>query len=54
VAAYRNSSENTREMNLIPVFSKTSPQAYMESKLDVLDVLGKLVKYVVHLSKRKK
>jgi hypothetical protein len=26
----------------------------MESKFDVLGIVGKLVKYVVHLSKRKK
>jgi hypothetical protein len=35
------------------VFNKTSPQAYMESELDVLGVHGKLVKYVVYSSKGK-
>jgi hypothetical protein len=41
-------------MNLIPVFNKNSPRAHTESELDVLGIHGKLVKYVVHLSKRKK
>jgi hypothetical protein len=54
MAAYRSSYENTRKMSLIPVFNKTSPWAHMELELDVLDVHGKLVKYVVDLSKRKK
>jgi hypothetical protein len=40
-------------MSLIPVFNKNSPQAHIESELDVLGVHWKLVKYVVHLSKRK-
>jgi hypothetical protein len=40
-------------MNLISFFNKNSPQAHTESELDVLGVQGKLVKYVVHLSKRK-
>jgi hypothetical protein len=39
--------------SLIPVFNKNSPRAHVESKLDVLGVHGKLVKYVVYLSKRK-
>jgi hypothetical protein len=33
--------------------NKNSPRAHSESKFDVLGVHGKLVKYVVHLSKRK-
>jgi hypothetical protein len=41
-------------MSLILVFNKNSPWAHMESELDVLGVHGKLVKYVVHSSKRKK
>jgi hypothetical protein len=40
-------------MSLILVFNKNSPQAHTESELDVLGVHGKLVKYVVHSSKRK-
>ena len=40
-------------MKLIPILKKTSPRAHMELKLDVLGVHEKLVKYVVHLSKRK-
>jgi hypothetical protein len=40
-------------MSLIPVFNKNSPQAHLESEFDMLGVHGKLVKYVVHLSKRK-
>jgi hypothetical protein len=53
MAAYRSSLENTGKMNLIPIFNKNSPRAHTESKLDVLGVHRKLVKYVVHLSKRK-
>jgi hypothetical protein len=52
--ACRSSLENTWKMSLIPVFNKNSPQAHTESELDVLGVHGKLVKYVVHSSKRKK
>jgi hypothetical protein len=54
MVAYRSSSKNTGKMSLLPVFNKNSPRAHMESKLDVLGVHGKLVKYVVHSSKRKK
>jgi hypothetical protein len=39
------------KMNLILVFNKNSPRAYTESELGVLGIHGKLVKYVVHLSK---
>jgi hypothetical protein len=53
MAACRSSSENTRKLSLIPIFNKTSPRAHMELELDVRGVHGKLVKYVVHLSKRK-
>jgi hypothetical protein len=41
-------------MSLIPVFNKNLPQAHTELELDVLGVHGKLMKYVVHLSERKK
>jgi hypothetical protein len=54
MAACRSSSENTGKISLIPVFNKNLPRAHMESELDVLGVHGNLVKYVVHLSKRKK
>jgi hypothetical protein len=40
-------------MSLIPVFNKKLSRANMESEFDVLGVHGKLVKYVVHSSKRK-
>jgi hypothetical protein len=53
MAACRSSSENTGKMSLILVFNKISPRAHTESELDVLGVHGKLVKYVVHSSKRK-
>jgi hypothetical protein len=53
MAACRSSSKNTGKMNSKPVLNKTSPQVHTESKLDVLGVHGKLVKYAVHLSKRK-
>jgi hypothetical protein len=39
-------------MSLIPIFNKTSPRAHTELELDVLGISGKLVKYVVHLSKK--
>jgi hypothetical protein len=52
MAACGSSSENTGKMNLIPVLNKTSPQVHTELELDVLGVSGKLVKYVVHLSKK--
>jgi lipid-A-disaccharide synthase-like uncharacterized protein len=52
MAACRSSSKNTGKMNLIPVFNKNSPQAHTELELDVLGVHGKLLKYVVHSSKR--
>jgi hypothetical protein len=44
MAACRTSLENTGKMSLIPILNKTSPRAYIESKLDVLGVHGKLVK----------
>jgi hypothetical protein len=53
MAACRNFSETTRKMNLIPVLNKASPQAHIESELNELGVPGKLMKYVVHSSKRK-
>jgi hypothetical protein len=53
MAACKSSLENTRKMSLIPVFNKNLPWAHTESELDVLGVPRKLVKYVVHSSKRK-
>jgi hypothetical protein len=53
MAACRSSSKNIGIMNLILVLNKNSPQAHMELELDVLGVYRKLVKYVVHSSKRK-
>jgi hypothetical protein len=53
MAACRSSLENTWKMSLILVLNKKSPRAHTESELDVLGVHGKLVKYIVHLSKRK-
>jgi hypothetical protein len=53
MAACRSSLENTGKMSLILVFNKNSPRAHTESKLDVLGVHRKLVKYAVHSSKRK-
>jgi hypothetical protein len=40
-------------MSFILVFNKNSPWAHTESEMGVLGVHGKLVKYVVHWSKRK-
>jgi hypothetical protein len=53
MAVCSSSLENTRKMSLILVFNKYSPRAHTESELDMLGVHGKLVKYVVHSSKRK-
>jgi hypothetical protein len=53
MAACRSSLENTWKMSLIIDFNKNSPWAHTESELDVLGIHGKLVKYVVHSSKRK-
>jgi hypothetical protein len=53
MAACRSSLENTWKMSLILIFNKKSPRAHTESELDVLGVHGKLVKYVVHSSKKK-
>jgi hypothetical protein len=51
--SYRSSSKNIGKMDLKSILNKTSPWAHMESKFDVLGVPGKLVKYIVHLSKKK-
>jgi hypothetical protein len=53
MAACRSSSENSGKMSLILVLNKKSPRAHTESELGLLGVHGKLVKYVVHSSKRK-
>jgi hypothetical protein len=53
MAACRNSLENIGKMSSIPVFNKNSPWAHTELELDVLGVHKKLMKYVVHWSKRK-
>jgi hypothetical protein len=52
-AGCRSSLENTGKMSLLPDFNKNSPRAHTESELGVFGVHGKLVKYVVHSSKRK-
>jgi hypothetical protein len=54
MAACRSSLENTGKMNIIPILNKTSPQAHTELELGMFGVPGKLAKYVVHSSKRKK
>jgi hypothetical protein len=53
MATCRSSSKNTGKMSLIPIFNKNSTRAHTELEFDVLGVHGKLVKYVVHLFKRK-
>jgi hypothetical protein len=53
MAACRSSSKNTGKMSLMLVFNKNLPRDHTESELDELGVHGKLVKYVVHSSKRK-
>jgi hypothetical protein len=54
MAACRSSLENIGKMRIIPILNKTSPRAHTELELDMLGVPKKLVKYVVHFSKRKK
>jgi hypothetical protein len=41
-------------MSLILVLNKNLARAHTELELDMLGIHGKLVKYVVHSSKRKK
>jgi hypothetical protein len=41
-------------MSLVLVFNKNLPRAHTDSELGLLSVHGKLVKYVIHSSKRKK
>jgi hypothetical protein len=53
MAACGSFLENSWKMSLILVFNKNSPRAHTESELDLLGVHRKLVKYVVHSSKRK-
>jgi hypothetical protein len=53
MAACRSTSKDPGKMSLISVFNKNSPQVHTKSEFDVLGVQGKLVKYVVHLFKRK-
>jgi hypothetical protein len=53
MAACRSSLEDTRKISLIPIFNNNLPRAHTESEFDMLGILGKLVKYVVHLSNRK-
>jgi hypothetical protein len=52
-ATCRSSLENTLKMNLKSILYIYSPWAHTELELDVLGILGKLVKYVLHLFKRK-
>jgi hypothetical protein len=40
-------------MSLEPVLNKTSPWAHTELEFDVFGVPGKLMKFVIHFSKRK-
>jgi hypothetical protein len=53
MAACRSSSKNLGKMSFILVLNKASPRAHTKLELDVLGVHGKLVKYLVHSSKRK-
>jgi hypothetical protein len=53
MAACRSSLESTWKMSLILVFNKNLPRAHTELELGMLGVHGKLVKYVVQLSKEK-
>jgi hypothetical protein len=53
MAACRSSSKSTKKKEFKIHLNKTLPRAHTELEFDVLGVLGKLVKYVVHSSKRK-
>jgi hypothetical protein len=48
-----SSSKKEGKMNIKLVLNKPSPRAHMESELDVLGVPGKLLKHVIHLSKKR-
>jgi hypothetical protein len=48
MAACRSSSENSRKLSLQADLNKNSPCVHPKSKLDVLGVAGKLMKYVIH------
>jgi hypothetical protein len=48
----QKNKKNIGNMNIKPVLNKTSPKAHAVSEFGVLDIPGKLVKYVVHLSKK--
>jgi hypothetical protein len=54
MAACRSCLENTRKMNLISVLNKTSPLVHTELESNVFGIPRKLIKYVVHCSKRRK
>jgi hypothetical protein len=47
------SSKHIWKMNFQTILNKNLPHVHMDLEFDVLDVAKKLVKYVVHLSKRK-
>jgi hypothetical protein len=51
--AVSDSSKNIGKMSLIPAFNKNMPWAHTELELDVFGVHRKLVKYIIHSSKRK-
>jgi hypothetical protein len=52
MTTYRSSSKNTRIMNMQPILNKIHQGLMWSSEFDVLVVAKKLVKYVVHSSKR--
>jgi hypothetical protein len=54
MVAYKNSSKNTGKMNIQPILNKNSSHVRMESEFDMLGIVEKLVKYVVHLFKKEK
>jgi hypothetical protein len=53
MAACKSSSKDTIKMSLIPLLNEYLPQVHTTLELEVLGVHRKLVKYVVHSSKRK-
>jgi hypothetical protein len=50
--AYVSSSKVVGKVYLQPIMNKSSPWGHMDFEFDMLGVVGKLMKYVVHSSKQ--
>jgi hypothetical protein len=49
VTACRSLSKNIGKINIQPVLNKNSPHAHVQLKFDVLGVVEKLVKNIIHI-----